>query len=96
MMCSCNQDDNLAERLQKHNPANDYDKVVDENPLHVTGKPATVTNNLDLPSKLHCQSIVVGTCAKTINQNVIEGLHVWQLAQKRDHVRGSAHITKLT
>ena len=43
-------------------------------------------SNLVLPSEFNRQRVVIGTCAETIDQNVIQRFHVWQFTQERDHV----------
>src|SRR6185503_6961450 len=47
-----------------------------------------------LTSQLDSQGSIIRTSAKAIDENVIQGLQVWQLAQEGDHVRGGADVAK--
>ena len=48
-----------------------------------------------LSAQFDRQRVVIGARAETIDQNMIQRFHVWQLPQESDHVRGGAHISKL-
>src|SRR5689334_19027764 len=49
-----------------------------------------------LSPQLHGKRIIIGSSAKAIDQDVVEGLEIGQLSQEGDHVRGRAHVAKLT
>lgn len=42
--------------------------------------------NLVLSSEFNRQRVIISACAETIDQNVIQRLHVWQFTQEGDHV----------